>query len=422
MGLRHGRPRAAAGPSGVSAADEPLVIVGAGLAGLRVAEGARAAGFSGRVLLISDEPHAPYDRPPLSKAVLLNEGHEHEIALAPGGSLKENAIELLLGQAVTAIDRVARAVTLIDGAIVHYGTLVLAMGSRVRCLASLPMGAPGVHYLRGLDDALALRAALGSAHRVAVVGGGVIGLEIAAASAQGRSVTVIEALSRSMARTTAPVVSGYFERRHAEAGISFRFGVTLTDAARTDEGWTLQLSDGSEVAADIVIVGIGVIPNTELAAAAGLEVAPGGIVVDAFGRSSDPHIFAAGEVALHENTRHGRHDRQETWAHAAAHGDHVGRSLVAAGEGYAEISSYWTDQYDINLQAYGAPIGEVDVVRGDPASGKFLVFHIVGGIVAGVSAINSARDLRAAKKLVGGPAPADLSNLDNPAVALKAKA
>ena len=184
-------------------------------------------------------------------------------------------------------------------------------------------------------------------------------------------------------------------------------------------GWTLVLSDGSTLAADIVVVGIGVIPNAELAAAAGLETAPGGIVVDAHGRTGDPHIFAAGEVALHINTRHGRHDRQETWAHAAAHGAHVGRSLVAADAGYAEIASYWTDQYDINLQAWGTPIGQSDIVRGDPASGKFLVFHIVEGLVAGVSAINAVRDLRAAKKLLGHPAPADLTD---PAVPLKAPA
>lgn len=402
----------------MSADGAPLVIVGAGLAGLRAAEGARSAGFAGRIVLIGDEPHAPYDRPPLSKAVLLNEGHEHEIALAPGDSLKENAIELRAGNAVTAIDRNGRSVALADGTRVAYGTLVLATGSRVRVLDCLPLGAPGVHYIRGLDDALALRADLAAARNVAIVGGGVIGLEIAAAASAGRRVMVIEAQPRVMARNAAPAVSSYFERRHREAGVSFRFGVTVSGARRSDGGgWTLSLSDGSALAADVVVVGIGVIPNTGLAAAAGLEVAPGGVVVDAFGRTSDPHIYATGEAALHINTRHGRHDRQETWAHAAAHGDHVGRSIVSAGEGYAEPSSYWSDQYDINLQVFGAPLGETDIVRGDPDSGKFLVFHISGGVVAGVSAVNSVRDLRAAKKLVGHPATDDLAN---PAVPLKA--
>ncbi|MCC7274476.1 MAG: FAD-dependent oxidoreductase [Alphaproteobacteria bacterium] len=401
----------------MNTAEGPLVIVGAGLAGLRVAEAARAAGFANRILLVSDEPHAPYDRPPLSKAVLLAEGHEREIALAPGDSLAESQIELHTGRAVTAIDRTAHRVILAGGEALSYGTLVLATGSRVRTLPSLPPGAPGVHYLRSLDDALALRRDLAAASRVAIVGGGIIGLEIAAASSSGRQVTVIEPQPRVMARATAPAVSDYFERRHREAGVTFLFGATIADAARNEAGWTLRLSQGPDLIADIVVVGVGVLPNTELAAAAGLEVAPGGIVVDAHGRTGDPHIFAAGEVALHVNTRHGRHERQETWAHAAAHGAHVGRSLLAPDEGYAETASYWTDQYDINLQAWGTPIGETDIVRGDPAGGKFLVFHIVGGAIAGVSAVNAVRDLRTAKKLLGHPPPPDLAN---PAVPLKA--
>lgn len=393
-----------------------IVIVGAGLAGLRAAEGARAAGFAGRVILIGDEVHLPYDRPPLSKAVLLNEGHEHEIGLAPPDLIQENRIELKLGASVTAIDRQGRAVMLAGGECVSYDRLVLATGSRVRTLALFPVGAPGIHYVRGLDDALALRAAFATGKRLAVIGAGVIGLEVAASAAsKGQTVTVIEAQSRVMARNCGRVLSAYFEQRHRAEGVAFRFGVTVADAARDADGWRFQLSDGATLRADNVVIGIGVTPNVELAQASGLDVRREGVVVDAYGRTSDPSIYAAGEVAMHYNDRYGRHDRQETWAHAAAHGDHVGRSLIDAAGAYAELSSYWTDQYDINLQVVGDPIGEHDVVRGDSESGRFVVFHLTDGEVVGVSAVNAVRELRAAKKLIGASRDAaKLADLSEP--------
>lgn len=381
---------------------EQIIVVGAGLAGLRAAEGARAAGFAGRVILIGDETHLPYDRPPLSKAVLLNDGHEHEIGLAPPDLMQENRIELKLGAAVTAIDRQARTVSLANGERLGYDRLVLATGSRVRTLPLFPPGAPGIHYVRGLDDALALRAAFATGKRLAVIGAGVIGLEVAASAAsKGQAVTVIEAQSRVMARNCGRVLSDYFEQRHRAEGVVFRFDVTVADAACNDDGWRLQLSDRAMLDADNVVIGIGVAPNLELAQASGLEVRSEGVIVDAHGRTSDPFVYAAGEVAMHYNDRYGRHDRQETWAHAAAHGDHVGRSLIVEAAAYDELSSYWTDQYDINLQVVGAPIGERDIVRGDMESGRFVVFHLAGSEVVGVSAVNAVRELRTAKKLIG---------------------
>jgi NADPH-dependent 2,4-dienoyl-CoA reductase/sulfur reductase-like enzyme len=402
--------------------DPTVVIVGAGLAGLRVAEGVRGAGFGGRVILVGEEAHAPYDRPPLSKAVLETEGHEANIALSPTEALEELNVELRLGRRVEAIDRAAREVVFPDGERLGYDQLVLATGSRVRPLDMLPPGAPGVHYLRGLDDALALRSGLTPGARVAIVGGGVIGMEVAATARQrGCEVTVIEAAGRPMARTASPPVSGYFEDRHRAEGVALRLGATVA-AVEGGEGGAmrLRLSTGETLEADLVVVGVGVLPNVELAEAAGLEVRGGGIVVDAHGATADPAIFAAGEVATHFNALHGRHDRQETWNHAAVHGEHVGRALVAPGDAYGEAASYWSDQYDINLQIVGAPIGEIDVVRGDPATGKFLVFHLAGGRVAGVSAINSTRELRAARRLIGAPQPADPAALADRTVALTA--
>jgi NADPH-dependent 2,4-dienoyl-CoA reductase/sulfur reductase-like enzyme len=169
-----------------------------------------------------------------------------------------------------------------------------------------------------------------------------------------------------------------------------------------------------------VVVGVGVSPNLGLALGSGLDVRADGIVVDGRGATSDPAIYAAGEVAVHFNDAYGRHDRQENWAHAAAHGEHVGQALAAPAGAYHQIASYWTDQYDINLQVVGAPVGETDVVRGDPGSGKFLVFHLIGGRIEGVSAVNAVRELRAAKRMIGVAQPADLEALANPAVDLAA--
>jgi NADPH-dependent 2,4-dienoyl-CoA reductase/sulfur reductase-like enzyme len=400
-------------------ADQTVVIVGAGLAGLRVAEGLRGAGFAGRVILVGDERHEPYDRPPLSKAVLETEGHEDTIKLAPGAMLAALSIDLRLGEPAVRIDRDSCEIELEGGERIAYDRLVLATGSRVRTLDSLPPGAPCVRYLRGLDDARALRAELAPGRRVAIVGGGVIGLEVAAtARGRGCEVTVIEAAARPMARTASPVISRFFEQRHRAEGVDIRLGATVAAVEPRAGGLRLRLSTGETVDAETVVVGVGVCANIELAAAAGLETRGGGVVVDAIGATSDPRIFAAGEVATHFNDFLGGHDRQETWNHAAAHGEHVGRSLVSPTELYSQAASYWSDQYDINLQIVGAPIGEVDVVRGDPASGRFLVFHLATGRVIGVSAVNAVRELRAARRLVGGRKAQDPAALGDPAMEL----
>ncbi|MDR3513381.1 MAG: FAD-dependent oxidoreductase [Caulobacteraceae bacterium] len=404
--------------------DQSVVIVGAGLAGLRAAEAVREAGFPGRVVLVGEEAHEPYDRPPLSKAVLQEEGHERGIALSPEGALAGLGVELRLGRRAVAIDRKAREVELADGERIAYDRLVLATGSRVRALDILPPGAAGVHYLRGLDDALALRAALKTGGRLAVVGGGVIGMEVAAsARALGCECVVIEAGPRLMARAAAPAVSTFLHKRHLAEGVDVRLGVTVAAAepSASPGAWRLRLSSGETIEAQAVVVGVGVSPNIDLARDCGLEVRPEGVVVDGFGATSDPAVYAAGEVALHLNDLYGRHDRQETWAHAAAHGQHVGEALVSPTQAYRQPPSYWSDQYDINLQVTGLATGDTDVVRGDPALGRFLVFHLAGGRIEGVSAVNAVRELRTAKRLIGA-CPADLEALADPARELKIEA
>lgn len=407
-------------PQPLSGAAARLVIVGAGLAGLRVAEGARAAGYDGHIVLVGEEPHMPYDRPPLSKAFLLRQSERDQISLLHPKRLEELNIELKLGRAATAVDRPRRAVLLEDGDSVHYDRLVIATGSSPRAVPQLPPDRSGVHYLRSLDDATALREGLVTARQILVVGAGVIGLEVAAAAMQnGRRVTVVEAGNRVMSRAAAPAVTDFITRKHRQAGVDLRLGVHVSHVEQMTQSYSIHLSDGAVLSCDLIVVGIGVMPNDSLARNCGLEVRPGGILVNSYGMTSDPAVFAAGEVALHFNARQGRHDRQETWAHASAHGEHVGRSLIAPSRPYEELGSYWSDQYDFTLNVIGVPIGDCDVVRGDSRADQLVVLHLQDGRVAGASSINAARELRAARALIDVERRFDPEVLANPETDLR---
>lgn len=384
---------------GIPGPEAKIVIVGAGIAGLRTALTLRGYGFEGSITLLNAERHDPYDRPPLSKSVLVT--GEEGIVLDPRGELAANKIEVISCAKCIAIDRSVRVVELEDGERRTFDRLVIATGSSIRILAEMPPGTPGIHYLRTLDDARGLRKVLGQPSSFAIVGAGVIGLEVAASlRGLGHRVCVIDPASRVMARSASPPLGAYLQQRHINEGVDLRLETSIASYARCKDGIALMLRDGSEVIADQVVVGIGVIPNSDLGTQCGLETVPQGIVVDASGRTSDPAIYAAGEVAYHRNVLLGRHDRQETWAHAAAHGEHVAKAIMGCTDGYSELSSYWTDQYDLNVQVFGAAIGERDIVRGDITNGG-LIFHLVEARVAGVTAINAVRELRAAKKLVG---------------------
>lgn len=394
-----------------------LVIVGAGLAGDRCAFAARAAGFAGEIVLVGAETVRPYDRPPLSKKVLKSPGEEDAIFYRGEADYAEARIDLMLGRPVAAIDRIEACVVFGDGDRLPYDTLVLATGSRLRVLPDLPHGAPGIFYLRDREDAVRLRKAFAEGGRVAVVGGGVIGLEAAAcAVSHGLSVTVIEPETRIMARACGETMAALLTERHRAAGVEIRCGAGLRAAVREGRYHRIALSDGGTVEAEIVIVGVGVIPETRLAAEAGLDVVPGGIVVDGQGRTSDPAIRAAGEVAYHYNARTGGHERQENWHHAAAHGEHVGRTIAVAEADYAELSGFWTDQYDLSVQAVGRPVAAHDVLRGHPADGRFIVFHLDGGVLVGATGVNAASELRQAKGLIRAAVPVDPAKLADPAV------
>lgn len=384
--------------------DEICVIVGTGVAGVSAAEALRAEGFGGRIVMIGEERAQPYDRPPLSKAVLQDNALPANLPLRPPAFYGDARIELRLGVAVTQIDVPARRVRLADGSSLSYSTLLIATGSRARTLPALPPGNLGVHYLRTLEDARALRedlARLAGNGRMLVVGAGIIGLEVAAvASACELETTVIDAGARPLARAASPFLATFLARAHARHGVELRCGVQLAAIQRAGDGYEIALSDGTLRRADLVVVGIGVVPNVELALHGGIDAGPEGIRVDAFGRTSVEGIYAAGEVAFHFNERHGSHRREETWQHAASHGAHVARCMLGRAERYAETMSYWTDQYEYSVQVFGDPLGTSEVVRGDVESGAFTIFHLNQSKICGVTAVNAARELRKCKPLV----------------------
>lgn len=396
---------------------DPFVIVGAGHAARRTAEALRERDAAARIVMIGAERELPYDRPALSKDALLTDGGERRAFIRDAAWYDTQRIELRLGTRVDAIEREARRVRLDDGATVPYGKLVLATGSRVRPFGGAIDEGVAVHYVRTVDDARALRARLAPGRRVAVLGGGFIGLEVAAAARQlGCDVTVIDPAPRLLQRALPEVVGAYARRLHAARGVIFQLA-TLPRAIRRAPGVE---TDRGDVPADIVVVGIGVVPNIELAQVAGLDV-DNGIRVDAGCRTADAAIFAAGEVTMHFNPLLGRHVRIESWQVAENQPAVAAANLLGADETYAELPWLWSDQDDCNLQMLGLFGSErTIVVRGDPASGPFTVFGLGDdGRIVAVAAANLGRDIGASRRLIAAGAVPDPVKLADPAVNLK---
>ena len=395
-----------------------MVIVGAGEAGARAALALRELGYAGPVALIGAERHAPYERPPMSKALMLADGEIAPRTIATLERLSETGIAFYPQSSAQAIDRAARRVALGDGPELPYERLLLATGASPRRLA----GIDPAHAvtLRTHDDALRIRARLVPGERVAIVGGGFIGLELAAAARQrGAEVTVIEALPRLLSRGVPVEIAAMIERRHREAGVEFVLGAGVT--AIGADGVTL--TDGSEVPAGLVVVGIGAVPETGLAAAVGLAI-DNGVAVDARLRTSDPAIFAAGDCCSFPLALYGgRRVRLESWRSAQDLGALAARNMLGAGEEISALPWFWSDQYDLTLQIAGLPDeGETRIERriGD----ALLLFHLKadGRLVAasGIGVGNAvARDIRVAEMLVGRRAVVDPALLADPGVKLK---
>jgi NADPH-dependent 2,4-dienoyl-CoA reductase/sulfur reductase-like enzyme len=387
------------------------VIIGAGQAGGHAAIAMREAGFRGRILLIGDEPHRPYERPPLSKEMLTAAEEPSPQWFHSEARYAERAIETMLGHRVAAIETADQRLVLEDGRRLAYDRLLLATGGQARRLA-VPGGERAL-LLRTLDDARALRARLVAGARVACIGAGVIGLEIAAAAAaRGCRVEVIEAAPGPMGRLLRPDFAAWIAALHHAAGVRLHFN-TEVHAIENDR---VICAGGLVVTADLVVAGVGMQRNTELAEAAGIAV-DGGIVVDEFGRASTPNVFAAGDVAAFWHPRYGRRLRLEMWRHAQNHGIATGRAMAGVPEPYDEIPWFWTDQHGANLQMAGLADGATtDVWRGAPGERSFTAFHLSDqGVVLAATGVNAMREVRAAQAMIRAGRPVDRAALADPA-------
>jgi 3-phenylpropionate/trans-cinnamate dioxygenase ferredoxin reductase component len=367
-----------------------FVIVGAALAGAKTAQALREQGFAGPITLIGAEGHLPYERPELSKGYLAGSTAREKVFVHDRDWYAAHDIELRLGVRVTAIDRAAHQVTLDDGSVVDYDKLMLTPGASPR-EPSLPgADAAGVHYLRTIDDSDALRAVIASVQKLVVIGAGWIGLEVTAAARNaGVEVTVVESAALPLLRVLGPELAEVFAALHREHGVDFRFGATVEAITAVDGRATgLQLADGTLIPGDAVLIAVGAGPNVELATAAGLEV-DNGIVVDAGLRTSDPDIFAAGDVANALNPLYGKHIRVEHWANALNQPATGAASMLGADASYAEVPYFYTDQYDLGMEylGYVEPGGYDQVIfRGDLGGREFIAFWLAGGkVIAGMN-------------------------------------
>jgi 3-phenylpropionate/trans-cinnamate dioxygenase ferredoxin reductase component len=403
--------------------DRTHVIVGASLAGAKAAETLRAEGFDGPVVLIGEESDRPYERPPLSKDYLLGKAERETLYVHPQEWYAEHDVDLRLGVAVTAIDRAAHEVSLADGSKAGYAKLLLATGSSPRRLSLPGADLDGVLYLRSAGDSDRIRAAFQVASRVAVIGAGWIGLETAAAArAAGAEVTVLEMADLPLLRVLGRQVAQVFADLHKDNGVDLRCGVqTLEITGRDGKAAGVRLADGSHIEADVVIVGVGITPNSQLASAAGLEV-DNGIWADAQLRSSDPDIFAAGDVVNAFHPLLGKHVRVEHWANALNQPQTAAKAMLGQDVAYDMVPYFFTDQYDLGMEyaGYVEPDGYDEVVfRGDAGRREFIAFWLGGGRVLAGMNVNVWDVNEAIQALVRSGQQVDSGALSDPATPLE---
>ncbi|TWR45322.1 pyridine nucleotide-disulfide oxidoreductase [Pseudomonas marginalis] len=393
--------------------DAALIIVGAGHAGGRAALTLREEGYSGRLILIGDEPHVPYERPPLSKGLLQGNMDLAGCSLCDSARLAELGIEHIAGNPVSQLDPPQHRLQLADGQWLSYSGLLLATGGRAR---RLPQAQANVLYLRTHDEALALKSALQPGARLVIIGGGFIGLEVAAtARGLGCEVTVLEAGPRLAGRVLAPVISEALLQVHRQQGVDVRLNVALESI----HAEAVQLVDGQLLPCDLVVVGIGMQPNIELAVAAGLEVGQG-IRVDAHLRTSAPDIYAAGDVC--EFRLGGEYQRQETWRNAEAQGRHAALNMLGRDEPFEALPGFWSDQYDWGLQTVGV-ITPLTVSRALPAAG-LLLFYLdaeqrLQGACGWGPGNSVAKDVKLCERLISARIALNAASLADPDVSLK---
>lgn len=371
-----------------------VVIVGAGQAGYQCAESLRLEGYEGKITLIGDEPHIPYQRPPLSKDYLLGKTDAERIQYRPMEFYEQSPVELLLDVRVQSLDPGAKSLVLSNGETLFYEALILATGARVRKLEIPGASLAGVFYLRTLKDVDDIGARLETAERVIVIGAGFIGLEFASVARKlGKQVQVLEAMDRVMARVVEPELSEFFTQLHKGHGVEIICGAQADElVGENGEITGVKTLDGRLLAADLVVVGIGVHPNQELAADAGLAVG-NGIIVDEFGQTSNVDIYACGDCASYEHPFAGQAVRLESVQNAGDQARAVAAKITGKDKPYVAVPWFWSDQYDVKLQMAGLTIGcDSHVVRGDISSGHFSLFHYKKNRLRAVEAISAPRD------------------------------
>jgi 3-phenylpropionate/trans-cinnamate dioxygenase ferredoxin reductase subunit len=397
-----------------------ILIIGGGQAGAQAVDTLRREGFTGTLVLIGDEPELPYQRPPLSKQYLAGDMAAERLPFRHQAFYDQHKVELELGQEALRIDRAARRVSLANGKDLAYDRLLLCVGAKSRELSCPGAQLPGVHYLRGIADVGPIRAGLVAGARVVIVGGGYIGLETAATARKlGCAVTVLEMADRVMNRVVASSVSEYFEHEHRTQGIKIICNTRVVRLEGTRSVERVVCADGSTYEADLLIVGVGAVPHTTLAAEAGLEC-ENGIVVDQYCRTSDPAIYAAGDCTNHPSLRFGMRVRLESVDNAFEQGKAAALNMLERPTAHDRVPWFWSDQFDNKMLIVGLSQGfDQQVLRGDPATRAFSVCYLKGGELLAVEAINHAKDYMAARKLIAARARPDLDKLANPQVALK---
>ena len=401
-------------------ASSSVVIVGAGQAAGETASELRKLGYEGRIRIFGEEAQPPYKRPPLSKAYLAGAVQDEALFVMRGPQMEKFNIEFVGNARVSAIDRAAKTISLENGASESYDKLVLATGGRARLLPIENADAPNVFPLRTIADVQAIRPHCVEGKRLVIVGGGFIGLEVAAIALKlGLKVTVLEGLPRVLARVTVPQMSSFFERVHRQAGVDLRTGAQVS-AFEGNPVTAVTLADGSRIEADFIVLGIGLTANVELAQACGLDV-DNGIVVDEFTRTSDPDIHAAGDCTNHPSEFLGKRVRLESVQNAMEQGRAVARNLMGRDAPYNTVPWFWSDQYDLKLQMVGVS-GEHDdmVIRGNPeAERSFAVFYLKQGRLIAADAVSRPQEFMFAKKLVSQGSVVDPARLADESLSMK---
>lgn len=409
-------------------ASQSVVVVGAGHATGEFVTALRQGGYGGRILVIGAESHLPYQRPPLSKTYLSGETTADSLYLKPRSTYERAHVEFLLDTRVEKIDRKHKHVVLSDGPSIEYDKLALNTGGRARRLtaggAEKAEQLQNFHYVRTIQDIDRLRRHFERGLRLVIIGGGYIGLEVAAVAVKrGLRVTVLEALPRVLARVTAPEVSAFYERVHREAGVDVRTGVEVRgfefDASK-DAVSAVICGDGTRVPADVVIAGVGLVPNTELAQAAGLAV-DNGIIVDEYSRTSDPDIVAAGDCTSHPSALFGRRIRLESVPNAVEQARTAAATLCGKQRPYNAVPWFWSDQYDLKLQMAGLSQGyDRLILRGSIQDNTFAAFYLKEGRIIAADTVNRPQEFMIAKRLVAECVAIDPQRLADESQPLKA--